>query len=75
MHDGVYSVTMVIVKEAKAIFVFDDCITFEIHDVERTGHWWGKRLGAVRPNLNWQHQMSAGLGTTEEVWKNVPNAI
>ena len=75
MNDGVYSITMMIVKESTAIFVLDDSITFEIHDVERTGNWWGKRPGAVRPNLNWRHQVSAGLGTAKEVGYSVPKTI
>jgi lipopolysaccharide transport system ATP-binding protein len=75
MNDGVYTITIMVVKDSRVIFSLSDGVTFEIHDVERTGHWWGKRPGAVRPKLYWRHQVLTGLGTTEEVGNSVPHPI
>jgi lipopolysaccharide transport system ATP-binding protein len=53
MNDGTYTISMMIVMESKGGFVLDDGVTIEIHDTERTGNWWGKWPGAVRPILAW----------------------
>ena len=57
MNDGVYSIMMMIVKDSAALFVLDDAVIFEVHDVERTGNWLGKWPGAVRPKFAWEHEM------------------
>jgi len=62
MNDGYYSITMMVVKDSKALFTLNDAVVFEVHDVERMGNWWGKWPGAVRPKFVWQHSL-----TTEEV--------
>ena len=57
MNDGVYSIMMMIVKDSAALFVLDDAVVFEVHDVERTGNWLGKWPGAVRPKFGWEYQV------------------
>ena len=57
LNDGIYSVLMMVVEDSKAIFKFDNAITFEIHDVKRPGNWLGKWPGAVRPNFPWDYQL------------------
>lgn len=55
MNDGVYSIMMMIVKDSAALFILDDALTFEVHDVAREGSWWGPWPGVVRPKLAWEH--------------------
>ena len=57
MNDGVYSIRMMIVRDATALFVLNDAAVFEVHDVERTGNWMGKWPGAVRPRFAWEHEL------------------
>ncbi len=57
MNDGVYSIMMMIVKDSAALFVLDDAVVFEVHDVERTGNWLGRWPGAVRPKFAWEHKV------------------
>jgi len=57
MNDGIYSIMMMIVKDSAALFVLDDALTFEVHDIERPGHWMGKWPGAVRPKLEWNYAL------------------
>ncbi len=53
LNDDIYTVTLMVVRDTSSvIFKIDDLLTFEIHDVERTGAWFGKWEGAVRPQLN-----------------------
>lgn len=59
MNDGFYTVTVIVVKESKGAFMVTDGVTFEIHDIERTGHWWGRRPGVVRPTLTWQYDLAS----------------
>ena len=66
MNDGVYSIMMMIVKDSIALFVLDDAVIFEVHDVERTGNWLGRWPGAIRPKLGWEHEvMPLGYGSSE----------
>jgi lipopolysaccharide transport system ATP-binding protein len=55
MNDGIFAISMMIVREAAAVFTLDDGVTIEIHDAERAGNWWGKWPGAVRPILAWHN--------------------
>jgi hypothetical protein len=70
-----YSITMLIIKNSKAIYVLNDSLMFEIHDVKRSGNWWGKHPGAVRPNLPWRHHISTTSDRAEEVGYNVANHV
>ena len=33
------------------LYNHEDILSFEVHDVEREGNWYGKWIGAVRPKL------------------------
>lgn len=54
LNDGVYSVRLLAAKDqATVILDLSDLATFEVHDVERPILWFGKLIGAVRPQLEW----------------------
>jgi len=47
---------VMIVKDSGAIQTVDEALIFEIHEVERTGNWFGKWPGVVRPKFEWNFQ-------------------
>jgi lipopolysaccharide transport system ATP-binding protein len=55
LNDGMYTVRVLLVRDT-SIPLFDrsDILGFQVHDVERTGNWYGRWIGAVRPTLDWQ---------------------
>lgn len=54
MNDGIYRVRLLIVKDQSVALVdLDNIVSFEVHDAERRGAWYGKWIGAVRPKFNW----------------------
>lgn len=55
LNDGIYRVRLLIVKDQSVALVdLENVATFEVHDVEREGAWYGKWIGAVRPKFNWE---------------------
>jgi lipopolysaccharide transport system ATP-binding protein len=54
LNDGVFSIRLLVAKDqATVIFDVYDLATFEVHDIERPILWFGKMIGAVRPQLDW----------------------
>jgi len=54
LNDGIHSVRLLVVKDRSvALLDIYDLLVFEVHDVERSGNWFGKVVGAVRPKFNW----------------------
>jgi lipopolysaccharide transport system ATP-binding protein len=54
LNDGIHSVELMIVKDAANVpMKMPDCLTFQIHDLERQSAWFGKFPGAVRPKMKW----------------------
>lgn len=52
LNDDIYSIRLLFVKDTSAIlFLIEDILTFEVIDEPRTGNWYGKWPGAVRPAL------------------------
>lgn len=52
LNDDIYTISVFFVKNtATIIYKMDDVLTFEITDVPRTGAWFGKWPGAIRPSL------------------------
>ena len=65
LNDGCYSVRLLLVKNtSEALVDQDDLLTFQVHDVERKGHWFGRWIGAVRPALSWEVAESRYEGTS-----------
>ncbi len=54
LNDGIYTVRLLIVKDASvALLDIHELLMFEVQDVERSGNWHGKWIGAVRPIFDW----------------------
>jgi lipopolysaccharide transport system ATP-binding protein len=54
LNDGAYTIRLSIVRDASVVLVdLPSVLAFEVHDAERDNHWYGKWVGAVRPNLDW----------------------
>ena len=52
LNDDIYTTRILFVKDTSVIlFHMDDILTFEVVDEARTGNWYGKWEGAVRPTL------------------------
>jgi lipopolysaccharide transport system ATP-binding protein len=55
LNDEFYRVRVLIVKDGSSSLIdIDNIISFQINDVEREGNWYGKWIGVVRPDFNWQ---------------------
>ncbi len=56
LNDGTHRVQLCVVKdEHEIIFNIEDVLVFDVQDTpERRGAWFGKWIGAVRPNLKWE---------------------
>jgi lipopolysaccharide transport system ATP-binding protein len=53
LNDDIYTINLLFVKDASVIiFGLEDLLTFEVSDIIRAGNWYGKWLGAVRPDLD-----------------------
>ena len=53
LNDGVYSLRLLLVRDAAPFLIEDDALTFEVRDsTPRTG-WYGDLPGVVRPDLPW----------------------
>ena len=54
LNDGIYHVMIMVMQDTSiGLYTHPDVLTFEVHDVERTGNWFGKWQGVVRPKLEW----------------------
>lgn len=59
LNDAVYRVRLLIIKDTStALLDLDSVASFEVHDTQRDGKWYGKWIGAVRPNLYWETSCS-----------------
>jgi len=59
MNDGIHTVELLVVKnQAFVTHREPDILTFDIHNIpdERIA-WYGKRIGATRPRLNWTTEL------------------
>ncbi len=52
LNDGAYYISMVVVKDTSVpLFLFEECMSFELEDYRGDIKWYGKWVGAVRPNF------------------------
>ena len=59
LNDETYSVRLLLLQDESRVLVnLDRAVSFELHDVQRDGAWFGKWEGAVRPSLPWSTQYS-----------------
>lgn len=62
LNDGIYRIRLLIVRDTSiAILDISDILTFEVKDVDRQGNWYGKWIGAIRPQLDWRLDMVSSL--------------
>lgn len=55
LNDGIYTIRILIVKDnRKALIDLQNIMSFEIMDAKREIEWYGKWVGVVRPNFNWE---------------------
>jgi lipopolysaccharide transport system ATP-binding protein len=59
LNDGTHRVHLYVIQDqSRPIFDLDDILVFDVEETsERRGGWFGKWIGAVRPNLEWQTEM------------------
>jgi lipopolysaccharide transport system ATP-binding protein len=62
LNDETYTVRLVIIKDT-SIGLLDksNLLMFDVHDIERTGGWYGKWIGVVRPHFDWESAVAASL--------------
>lgn len=54
LNDGNYTIRLLLVKDTSIpLLDLHDLLSFEVLDSERSGNWYGKVLGAVRPKFDW----------------------
>ena len=55
LNDEFYKVRIMVVKDTSTPLIeIDNIISFEVHDRERDGNWYGKWMGIIRPKLDWE---------------------
>jgi len=52
-NDGAYRVRLLMVSEAQVLFDDNHILSFDIADGVRPGGWYGKWVGVVRPQFQW----------------------
>ncbi len=59
LNDGTYRVELLVVEDLSiGIFRMEDILCFEVREAkERSGAWYGKWNGAVRPDLEWRTEL------------------
>lgn len=54
LNDGIYTVTIQVVQDGTtSVYLYPDILVFEVLDSVRTGNWFGKWPGVIRPRLEW----------------------
>jgi len=54
LNDGTHKITIMVIQDRSfSIYTHHDILVFDIQEVERSFHWYGKWPGVVRPTLNW----------------------
>lgn len=54
LNDQIYTVTLQVVKDpGETLFIYQNILDFEVHDVNREQSWLGKWPGVIRPTMEW----------------------
>lgn len=67
LNDGDYEVQLNVIRDSSSLeYRFDELLRFTVIDAaERPGGWFGKRIGVVRPHLDWSIAfVEQGLGAS-----------
>ncbi len=61
LNNGIHRVHLYVVRnQTEVIYNTEDILVFDVQDAShRRGAWYGKWIGAVRPNLEWQTELLA----------------
>jgi lipopolysaccharide transport system ATP-binding protein len=55
LNDGSYYFSIIFVQDtSKQLLYFEDCLNFEVEDFRENMNWYGKWIGAVRPQFPFQ---------------------
>lgn len=55
LNSGLHFVSVQLIKSHKCVERVEDALAFEVRDLtKRSGSWYGKLAGVVRPDLSWQ---------------------
>ncbi|HOP45184.1 MAG TPA: hypothetical protein PLA11_16795, partial [Flavobacteriales bacterium] len=54
LNEGEYRVVVNFFRRGKLLLQKENTVTFEMHDLERQGSYFGVRKGVFRPRLAWQ---------------------
>lgn len=58
LNDGTHRVHLYFIKDQTQVaFDIDDILVFDVEEASERSGWYGKWIGAVRPNLEWQTEM------------------
>ena len=58
LNASTYRVRLLVVKDTSiSLFDEDYLVTFDVHDIERDGSWYGQWIGTIRPDLKWTVEM------------------
>ena len=66
LNDGTHRVHLYVVKDQSVvIYDTDDIVIFDVEEgAEPRGDWYGKWIGAVRPNLEWKTDLIEACSVT-----------
>ncbi|HNE80938.1 MAG TPA: hypothetical protein PKX39_10165, partial [Flavobacteriales bacterium] len=53
LNTGNHRIVVNFFRNGKMMFQVEETIGFEVHEGERTGSWYGRLQGVVRPRLQW----------------------
>ena len=57
LNAGSYYVKALLVQDrSRGVFAYNNAVAFEVEDRPRTGPWYGRILGVVRPNFVWRSE-------------------
>ena len=66
LNNGTHRVHLYVIKEqTEVVYQTDDILVFDVQEdsSERRGAWFGKWIGAVRPNLKWETEFLGKEGS------------
>jgi len=53
LNAGEYRVNVLVMRHSKPMLRVEDAVAFTVQEAQRTGAYFGKRPGVVRPALRW----------------------
>jgi lipopolysaccharide transport system ATP-binding protein len=67
LNDSTYTARVLVVRDSSVpLCDHNDLVMFTVADVAREGNWFGKWVGVVRPNLEWQTEAIELAGASKQ---------